>query len=160
MHIVIIDVMLDVQIRVISLYRSFRPELVSPNEFFKGQLDVLGNSITNNCLIMGDFNLDAGMEARHDYGYKVPLELLSDFALENNLLQVVTFNTWKRIINGVNKQSCLDHIYSNCTETILSVNQIDPTFGDHLFVHVELNLKDVTPVNYTFKRNCSNSKIA
>ena len=27
---------------------------------------------------MGDFNLDAGMEARHDYGYKIPLELLSN----------------------------------------------------------------------------------
>ena len=61
-----------------------------------------------------------------------------------------------QIINGVKKQSCLDHIYSNCTETILSVNQIDPTFGDHLLIHVELSLKDVTAVNYIFKRNWKN----
>ena len=156
MHIVVIDVMLDVKIRVISLYRSFRPETLSPNEFFKGQLGVLKNAIEKNCFIMGDFNLDAGMEDRRDYGYKIPLELLASFALENDLLQVVTFNTWKRIISGVIKQSCLDHIYVNCPETIISVNQIDPTFGDHLLVYVELNLKDLTPVNCVFKRNRKN----
>ena len=98
-----------------------------------------------NCLIMGDFNLDAGMEARHDYGYKIPLELLSNFALENDLIQLVTFNTWKRVISGILKQSCLDHIYVNCSEMILSVNQTVPPIGDHSLVHIELNLKDITP---------------
>ena len=38
----------------------------------------------------------------------------------------------------------------------MSVNQIDPTFGDHLLIHVELSLKDVTAVNYIFKRNWKN----
>ena len=71
----------------------------------------------------------------------------------NNLLQLVNFNTWSRNINGVRKQSCLDHIYLNCIETIVSVNQICPTFVDNLLVHVELNLKDVTPANFVYKRN-------
>ena len=92
MHIVIIDIMLNVQIRVISLYRSFRPDQMSPNDFFKGQLAVLKNAIVKNCFIMGDFNLDAGMDARQDYGYKIPFELLSNFAFENDLLQVVNFS--------------------------------------------------------------------
>ena len=127
MHIVIIDVILDVKIRIIGLYRSFRPELLSPNEFFKRQLIVLSNAVVKNTMVLGDFNLDAGMEARQDYVYKMPLELLSNFALEKNLLQLVNFNTWSRNINGVRKQSCLDHIYLNCIETIVSVNQISPT---------------------------------
>ena len=127
MHIVIIDVILDVKIRIIGLYRSFRPELLSPNEFFKRQLIVLSNAVVKNTMVLGDFNLDAGMEARQDYVYKMPLELLSNFALEKNLLQLVNFNTWSRNINGIRKQSCLDHIYLNCIETIVSVNQISPT---------------------------------
>ena len=98
MHIVIIDVILDVKIRIIGLYRSFRPELLSPNEFFKRQLIVLSNAVVKNTMVLGDFNLDAGMEARQDYVYKMPLELLSNFALEKNLLQLVNFNTWSRSI--------------------------------------------------------------
>ena len=67
MHIVVIDLLLDVKIRLISVYRSFRPDLLSPNEFFKGQLEVIKNATVRNCLIMGDFNLDAGMEARQEF---------------------------------------------------------------------------------------------
>ena len=104
-------------------------------------------------MLLGDFNLDSGMGDRQDYSYKVPLELLSNFALENNLLNIVKFNTWKRIVNGVIKQSCLDHIYLNCVELIVSVDHVDPIFGDHLLVYVELNLKDKILGCNVLKRN-------
>ena len=52
---------------------------------------------------MGDFDLDAGIESGPDYNYKIPFELLSNFVFENNLLQVVNFNTWSRIIYGIKK---------------------------------------------------------
>ena len=59
-HIVIIDVKLNFTIRVISLYRSFRPGGgMSPETLFKSQLEVMSRAMTKNCLIMGDFNLDA-----------------------------------------------------------------------------------------------------
>ena len=96
------------------------------------------------------------MDGRSDYGYKLPLDRLSEFALANNLLQVVNINTWKRVINGTKKESCLDHMYLNCTEKLISLDQIEPTFGDRLLVHVELNFKDVTSVNIVFKRNWKN----
>ena len=51
MHIVVIDLLLDVKIRLISVYRSFRPDLLSPNEFFKGQLEVLKNATVRNSLV-------------------------------------------------------------------------------------------------------------
>ena len=109
-HIVVIDVILEVQIHVVSLYRSFRPEGLSPIDFFMVQLEIVKNLATKNLYVMGDFNLDAGIEGRQDYSYKNPLELLSNFSFENNLLQVVNFNTSKRIITGAKKESCLNHI--------------------------------------------------
>ena len=59
------------------------------------------------CYIMGDFNLDAKMDNRGDYLRKIPLKLLNDFALSNNLTQIVDFNTWSRTINGDRKESAL-----------------------------------------------------
>ena len=42
---------------------------------------------------MGDFNLDAGMEQRLDYPHKAIYERLVNFALDENLIQIVDFNT-------------------------------------------------------------------
>ena len=113
-HIVIVDVKLKFTVRVISLYRSFRPGGgMSPEMLFRSQLDVMRGAMTNNCLIMGDFNLDACMELRDDYNYKIHYGLLSEFTTRHNLLQLVNFKTWSRIVNGIKKESTLDHIYTN-----------------------------------------------
>ena len=56
---------------------------------------------------MGDLNLDARMELRSDYNRKIPLANLTEFALNENLTQIVTFDTWSRAINGVVKKSLL-----------------------------------------------------
>ena len=59
-HIVIIDVLANITLKIISLYRSFRPPgMISPDAFFKIQLGILKKALTSNCYIMGDFNLDA-----------------------------------------------------------------------------------------------------
>ena len=60
-----------------------------------------------------DFNLDAEMELRQDYLYKVPLGHLTDFSTLNNLVQLINFKTWTRTINGIKKESTLDHVYTN-----------------------------------------------
>ena len=112
-HVVIIDVKNNLSFRIITLYRSFRPQGgISPVAFFKAQLEVLKSAITKNCFIMGDFNLDAEMELRQDYLYKVPLGLLTEFSTQNNLVQLVNFKTWTRTINGIKKESTLDHVYT------------------------------------------------
>ena len=76
LHIVIIDVKCAVSIRIISLYRSFRPQDgIMPEAFFKAQIEVLKRALTKNCFIMGDFNLDIEMEHRTDYVYNIILSI-------------------------------------------------------------------------------------
>ena len=58
---------------------------MSPEMLFKSQLDVMRGAMTNNCLIMCDFNLDACMELRDDYNYKI------HHVFYQNLLPEITF---------------------------------------------------------------------
>ena len=69
-HVVIIDIRQDVSLRIINVYRSFRPHGMSPLKLFETQLNIMQNAITSNCFILGDFNLDARMEGVNTYNYK------------------------------------------------------------------------------------------
>ena len=90
---------------------------------------------------MGDFNLDVNKEAKRiDYAYKVPYSHLSDFLADNNLIQLIDFPTWSRTINGIRKESTLDHVYVNNCSLVNNLTSIEPTFGDHLLIVIELNL--------------------
>ena len=64
-----------------------------------------------NCFVMGDFNLDARIDLRLDYQHRVQFEILSNFALNENLIQIIDFTTWLRIINGIMIQFLHDHVY-------------------------------------------------
>ena len=89
-HIVVVDVITDVKIRVINVYRSFRPpNSMTPEDFFVEQLKVIKKALCINCYIMGDFNLDAKMSYGNDYHRKIPLKLLNNFAAENNFVQII-----------------------------------------------------------------------
>ena len=93
-HIVIIDVKSNLPLRIITIYRSFRPQGgISPEAFFNAQLVLLKAALTKNCFIMGDFSLDIEMELRQGYLYKLPLGHLTDFTSQNNLVQIVNFKT-------------------------------------------------------------------
>ena len=113
MHIVIVDILGKKLTRIISLYRSFRPLDLTPRAFFEAQLEILTKAQCSSCYILGDFNLEARMDSRPDYDRKIPLAQLSDFAIQNNFLQIVDFDTWSRVINGIRKESLIDHIYVN-----------------------------------------------
>ena len=111
-HIVIVDVLATVKFRIINVYRSFHPlGGISAGDFFNTQLAIIRNALCKNCFVMGDFNLDDGANLRQDYSNKTLLKTLKDFTTELNLLQIVDFNTWSRTINGIKKESLLDHIY-------------------------------------------------
>ena len=155
-HIVIIDVVCNINMRIINLYRSFRPPgMVSPETFFFNQLRIIKNALSNNCYIMGDFNLDAKMEFRSDYHHRIPLSTLTNFALEANLTQVVNFNTWSRIIKGKKKESLLDLVYVSNIATMSNVSFSTPTFGDHLLVMVDILIKITAPIHLVLKRDWS-----
>ena len=87
---------------------------------------------------MGDFNLDVKMELRPDYLYKNHLSQLTDFVTTNNLVQLVNFVTWTRTINGIRKESTLNHIYTDNDTLVNEVTFKEPTFGDHNLVIAKL----------------------
>ena len=70
MHIVIVDIIGEKPIRIINVYRSFRPLDMTPTEFFEAQINVIKNALCRNCYVLGDFNLDARMDNRPDYDRK------------------------------------------------------------------------------------------
>ena len=156
-HVTIIDIKSNVPFRLITLYRSFRPQGgISPEVFFAAQLALIKGALCKNCFIMGDFNLDVGMELRTDYLYRVPFSHLTDFITQNNLFQLVNFKTWTRTISGVKKESTLDHVYTDDVTLVNNVFSKIPTFGDHLLVILQLNLKIETNTASICKRNWNN----
>ena len=65
MHVVIINVKSDIQLRIINIYRSFRPPGgISTDTFFVNQLSLIKQALCPNCYIVSDFNLDVGMAHR------------------------------------------------------------------------------------------------
>ena len=68
------------------------------------------------------------------------LEKMATLSLDKNLIQIVNFDTWSRIINGIRKSSILDHVYVNNLSTISDVAFETPVFGDHVPVVVNLTL--------------------
>ena len=156
-HIVIIDIFASQTLRLIGVYRSFMPQdSVTPAKLFEIQLGIIGKALTNNCYIMGDFNLDARMEGRPDYDRKVPLNILMNFALEKNLIQIITETTWSRVINGIKKESVLDHVFVANVASVINVSYKPKLFGDHTLVVVDLIVKPLNVVKSTTNRNWSN----
>ena len=126
---------------------------MTSDNFFLEQLKIIRNALCGNCFVLGDFNLDANMTNCLDYGRRIPLKFLSDFAIQNNLSQIVNFNTWTRTINGTKKESLLDHIYVNNPALVSEVTFITPTFGDHVLIIAMLNFTFKPTIEVLMKRN-------
>ena len=106
-HIVIVDLEIVTKIRIINVYRSFNPPGgLNVTDFFNNQLDLIQKALCKNCYVMGDFNLEGGSDLRPDYNNKFLLNTLKLFASNHNLIQVVDFNTWSRVIKGIKKSPC------------------------------------------------------
>ena len=101
----------------------------------------------NECILIGDFNLDAMRDLSNDNNYKQPLEALNNFVLECNLFQNVNYPTWSLTINGIVKESLLDHIYVKNVTTIFETSFDIPTFGAHAIVMATLNYQCKIPTS-------------
>jgi hypothetical protein len=81
---------------------------------------------------MGDFNLDINRIDDMNYAFKNYFDdmniAFSDLILE----QLITFPTWTRVVNGVTRESILDHVYSSDPTSIANISSACPVFGDHL----------------------------
>ena len=80
LHVIIIDVLSESStLRIVNLYRSFRPPgMLSTSGFFKAQLDLVGRVSSKNC------DLDARMAHNQDYSQKTLLKILENLTLSKN----------------------------------------------------------------------------
>jgi hypothetical protein len=156
LHVIIIDIESTCKVRVISLYRSFRPPNgMSPGALFDKQLNIVEKNCVPNTIVLGDFNLDYRMQLRSDYPHKQMFLKLTTLIENLNLIQLVDFPTWSRYVRNSLKDSILDHVYINNMALISNVHSITPTFGDHLLIIIDLTLVRPAVKNIT-RRNWSN----
>ena len=153
LHLIILDVKSHRNMRFINIYRPFNPRNgLSPREFFNQQLRVIRRSCTNNTILLGDFNLDWNMKGIRNYAFKNYYDDMEEALSGFDFIQLVEFPKWSRTVNNVVKLSTLDHIYSNSVTDVSSLEQIDPLWGDHCVV--TLNLSSMKPsATFSYRRN-------
>lgn len=152
-NLIIIDILQDKPVRLMNIYRSHNPqENVNQRTKFQAQLNALTSSIIQNTIILGDFNLDDAKRFHIDYPLKNMFNDLLESFNDHNLIQLIKFPTWSRLISNNLKTSILDHLYTNDCTLIDNLNSTIPNFGDHVIVHFDLIVKK-TPETITIKRD-------
>ena len=152
-HLVIVDVLGRTELRIITIYRTFKPQdNITARENFELQLNLIKESCTKECIILGDFNIDHAMKYDITYANK---HLFADF--ENSLshlglFQHVNFSTWSRMVNGVLRESVLDHVYSKNPTSLSNLKAIRPVFGDHMLITFDYAITQDSP-NEIWKRD-------
>ena len=93
---------------------------------------------------IGTFNLDENQKINTQYSYHRYYDLLQNRFNELNLIQLIKFNTWGRLVGNVWKESCLDHLHTNDSTSISNISTITPIMGDHKIITA--NLGDLKPL--------------
>ena len=145
---------------IINIYRTFSQQGgVTPETRFGIQIDIIKNAIINNksCtpIVLGDFNLNFSLNHNITYQYKRLFDTLNVAVMDCGLTQIVNFPTWHRNINGIDKESTLDHIYIEDTTKIESLTNVTPEIGDHKLIILELSESAIIPKK-VLKRNWKN----
>jgi hypothetical protein len=152
-HLVIIDIKCEKNLRVINIYRPFNPQNgYSPRDFFRYQMDLIKQSFTSNTVLLGDFNLDIAKKGAKTYRLRAYFDCI-DLALgELNNMQLVDFPTWSRSVNGILRESILDHVYVSDPTSVLNLSSLKPHFGDHRMVYFDV-FNGKTEIKSQIKRN-------
>ena len=135
---------------IINLYRSFSQQgAVTPELRFTAQVNIIKSAILNNPtltpIVVGDFNLNYSLNHNITYNYKRLFDILNEAVAGCGLTQIVNFPTWCRNINGIDKESILDHIYLRDTTRLNSLNNITPEIGDHKLIIIDISTMEVKP---------------
>lgn len=156
LHIIIIDIKSLKNTRLINIYRPFNPQSnETPRNFFNKQLQIIANAYNNNTILVGDFNLDWKKKGAHDYAFKGYFEDMNEKLNHVNCSQLVTFNTWSRIVNGVLRESVIDHVYVNNPIDIENLHKVDPICGDHSMIVFTIKSNKQKPT-HTLRRDWKN----
>ena len=103
-------------------------------EFFKHQVELIHSAYNDNTIILGDINLDWAKKGQRNYQFQNYFEYMDEKFSDRELMQLVDFPTWSRTVNGVLKESILDHIYNQDPTSVGDLYSITPCFGDHLLL--------------------------
>ena len=145
---------------IIIVYRSFSIQNnVSLLNRFTTQIILIKNAIISNltseAILLGDFNLNHALNHNINYNYKSFFEPLNELTLSLNLTQLINFPTWSRVVNGVTKESILDHIYIKDPTIIKNLSSRTPEVGHHKLLTCSINSNPVAP-KLILKRNWRN----
>ena len=155
-HLIVIDVKLEVNYRIINVYRSFSSnDGRSPTERLQKQLDLITNALNDKSMtpiIIGDFNLDFNKAYDPFYGHHLLYQSLQTSFEPLGLIQLINFETWSRFVNGVKRSSIIDHLYTTNPFDISNLTQISTDIGDHYLITFTLN-GTVTPPKPILKRD-------
>ena len=137
--IMVIDINNTTNYRIVNLYRQFNPpNNLTQIEHFSLQINKIKNAVTTlngrKIIIAGDFNLDDSKRNAIEYRYKNLFEIQNASFDELNLIQIIEFPTWQRIINNVLKESVLDHVYVQDPTIITKISSTKPLIGDHKLI--------------------------
>ena len=96
---------------------------------------------TSDYILLGDFNLNFDKKNDINYSHASYFDDFEHVLSDKNMIQLIEFPTWSRIINNVLIESLLDHIYVKDPTTVCEIQSTKPLFGDHLLVSVTLRLE-------------------
>ena len=89
--------------------------------FFQNQLNKLNTNITQNSILLGDFNLDLNKIDDPAYGKNSYFDNITNTIGHHNLEQMVHEDTWNRIINRRYVSSRIDHVYTTCPDDLKQI---------------------------------------
>ena len=108
---------------------------------FRYQLELIKNAMTSKCVIVGDFNMDYAKIFDDNYNNKNLFQDFDDILSSFNLIQLVKFETWSRMVGTERRSSILDHIYIKDPTVITNIDYVKPFFGDHVLVEFIVDSK-------------------
>ena len=150
LNVIIIDINLKTKVRLVNLYRVFNPvNGMSQIDFFRNQMRIVHNALatSNGCnvIINGDFNLDYNKSNSLEYSHANYFDILNETIEPFNLIQLVDFPTWERLIIAELKQSILDHVYVRDFSFLSNLSAVKPIFGDHCLVAFDIEFTRPKP---------------
>jgi hypothetical protein len=90
------------------------------------------------------------MKGDLNYHFKNYYNYMEERMELHNLIQMVNFPTWSRVVNNVLKESTIDHVYTAKPTSIIDLTSIKPFFGEH---HVVMfNITSEKPASVTCLR--------
>ena len=92
-------------------------------------------------MLLGDFNLNYEKKNDVNYSHVRYFDDFDELLGDNNLVQIIEFPTWSRVINNVLNESTIDHVYIKDPTLVGGVHSVKPLFGDHLLICITIRLE-------------------